>query len=159
MTAKCHCNPCSDPQECQRSRLRKQLDFLSDDFQFARSFGKSVILHCRDNGFGEAAAQTLSTIHHIFYLPCFNGEAQELLQWEKGLHHAKFGVTMKSFQDQRIVALIPLEQLLLETDTLYLPPAPGCRLNHPWNVLFLAKQVYFIRNTLDRSSVCPLEGG
>lgn len=98
-------------------------------------------------------------VHHIFYLPCFNGEAQELLQWEKGLHHAKFGVTMKSFQDQRIVALIPLEQLLLETDTLYLPPAPGCRLNHPWNVLFLAKQVYFIRNTLDRSSVCPLEGG
>jgi Tat protein secretion system quality control protein TatD with DNase activity len=45
-----------------------------------------------------------------------------------------------------MVALIPSEQLLLETDTPYLPPAQGYRLNHPWNIISLAQQVSFIRN-------------
>nr|XP_034330588.1 3'-5' ssDNA/RNA exonuclease TatD-like [Crassostrea gigas] len=84
---------------------------------------------------------------HVFHRHCFTGEAQELRQWQKELPPAKFGVKMESIQDPRTVALIPPERLLLETDAPYLPPAPGCRLNHPWNVLSLAKQVAFIRNT------------
>ncbi|XP_052688991.1 3'-5' ssDNA/RNA exonuclease TatD-like [Crassostrea angulata] len=153
LTKKCHCSPCGDPHECRHTRLWKQLDFLSEALQIARSLGKPVILHCRDDGSEEAAAQTLPTIQmmdrsdHVFHLHCFTGEAQELRQWQKKLPHTKFGVTMKSIQDPRTVALIPPERLLLETEAPYLPPAPRCRLNHPWNVLSLAKQVAFIRNT------------
>nr|XP_011447919.2 uncharacterized protein LOC105342621 [Crassostrea gigas] len=102
LTTKCHCSPCGDPHECRRTRLTKQLDFLSEALQIARSLSKPVILHCRDDSSGEAAAQTLSTIQmmdmsdHIFHRHCFTGEAQELRQWQKELPNAKFGVTMKS---------------------------------------------------------------
>ena len=152
LTSECSCNPCHNPRDCQRKRLGKQLDFLAEMLLMARTLDKPVILHCRDKGTGEAAEHTLSTIRmmdmsdHAFHRHCFTGELEELRQWQRELTNVKFGVTMKSIQDPRMVALIPPEQLLLETDAPYLPPAPGCRLNHPWNILSLAKQVSFIRN-------------
>lgn len=126
LTKKCHYSPCGDPHECRHTRLRKRLDFLSEALQIANSWSKQMILHCRDDGSGEAAAQTLPTIQmmdrsdHIFHRHCFTGKAQELRQWQKELPHAKFGVTMKSIQDSRTVALIPPERFLLETDAPYL---------------------------------------
>ncbi|XP_056001706.1 D-aminoacyl-tRNA deacylase-like [Ostrea edulis] len=131
---------------------KEQLDFLAEMLLMARDLGKPVILHCRDNGTGEAAVHTLATTHmmdmldRVFHRHCFIGELEELRQWQRELTHVKFGFTMKSVQDPRMVALIPPGQLLLETDAPYLPPAPGCRLNHPWNILSLAKEVSFIRN-------------
>ncbi|XP_062611548.1 uncharacterized protein LOC134273368, partial [Saccostrea cucullata] len=153
LTTNCRCNPCVRPEACRERLLQAQQDFLADALNLARDVGKPVILHCRDDGSGEAAKRTLDMIrmmdmtHHAFHRHCFTGSVEELRQWEMELPAVKFGVTMRSAQDPNLVARIPVERLLLETDAPYLLPAPGCKMNHPWNLASLAAQVASIRNT------------
>ncbi|XP_062614999.1 3'-5' ssDNA/RNA exonuclease TatD-like [Saccostrea cucullata] len=94
-----------------------------------------------------AMIRMMDMTHHAFHRHCFTGSVEELRQWEMELPAVKFGVTMRSAQDPNLVARIPVERLLLETDAPYLLPAPGCKMNHPWNLASLAAQVASIRNT------------
>ena len=41
---------------------------------------------------------------------------------------------------------IETREILLETDALFLPPYPECKINHPWNLEVVAQEVSRLRN-------------
>jgi Tat protein secretion system quality control protein TatD with DNase activity len=53
---------------------------------------------------------------------------------------------MTSATDKEIIPRIPSDQLVFETDSLYLSPHPCCPINHPWNLPDIAVEVSRLRN-------------
>lgn len=105
---------------------KTQQDFLIRHLHLAASLHLPVIFHCR-----EAFADLFSIVDGEYpktapaVLHCFTGtmkEAEEVLQ--RGWFLSLSGiVTFKKILDLRAVAkAVPLEQLLIETDTPYLAP-------------------------------------
>ncbi|XP_062574677.1 uncharacterized metal-dependent hydrolase TatD-like [Saccostrea cucullata] len=79
LTTNCRCNPCVRLEARKERFLHTQQEFLADALNMARDVDKHVILHCRDDGSGEAAKRTLVMIrmmdmtHHTFHRHCFTG--------------------------------------------------------------------------------------
>ena len=160
-TTECYCvkkgRHCHSPQNCmERIRANQEEAFLIH-LKIAARENLPVVLHCRDNGNGSAAARVLQIIlHHgysnlAFHRHCFFGNVEELDEWKR-LPRIKFGVTGKivNLQDVKannVAARIPDHQLLLETDAPYLSPVPGAKINHPWNLIDIAEFMSKLRNT------------
>jgi TatD DNase family protein len=107
------------PREAQRDWFARQL-------ALANEVGLPVIIHSR-----EAAADTLSIIKDSpvrrGVLHCYSGHLPMALEYiEMGFFIGVGGVvTYKNAQKTReVIANIPLERLLIETDAPYLPPEP-----------------------------------
>jgi Tat protein secretion system quality control protein TatD with DNase activity len=84
-----------------------------------------------------------------FHRHCFSGTLKELENWRM-LPRVVFGITFgqKSGYNilENLVPKIPDNQLVLETDSPYLPPAKNKMINHRWNVMHIAKAVAKLRN-------------
>lgn len=107
-------------REVQKKYLRKYLDL-------AKKWNLPVVIHCRD------AFEDLFKICDEIYrdlplvLHCFTGSLEEAKEVVKrGWHLSLSGiVTFKKSEDLREVArFVPLDQLLIETDSPYLAPMP-----------------------------------
>ena len=130
------------PREDQHHVLRKQL-------QLAQELGLPVILHDREAHRDVLTIlQEESATHGVMH--CFSGDvnfAEECLTL--GLHISLAGpVTFKNAKDLAEVAqFVPLDRLLLETDSPYLAPVPhrGKR-NEPAHVRVVAEKVAQLRN-------------
>jgi TatD DNase family protein len=135
--------------EWQRERFRVHI-------RAARQLQKPLVIHTRS-----ASADTLKILREegeyggsgsaggVFH--CFTESmdvAREAL--ELGFHLSFSGiVTFKTAQDLRdVAAMVPLERLLIETDSPYLAPVPfRGKTNNPSYVPFVAQQLAAVRGT------------
>jgi TatD DNase family protein len=134
----------NSPREVQIEAFRAQM-------MRAQNLDLPIVIHTRD-----AEPETLEVLKafpikrggHIHCFTGTNGMAQELL--ELGFHIGFTGIiTFKSAKALReVVANVPLERLLIETDSPYLAPTPhrGKR-NEPAFVAEVAKKVAEIKET------------
>jgi TatD DNase family protein len=124
----------------------QQQDYFARHLELARQRGRAVVIHCR-----EAEAETVAMLRADFerhgpvraVMHSFTGDlatAQACL--DMGLYISFAGMaTYKNAQNLRDVALqIPLDRILVETDSPYLPPVPvrGQR-NEPAHVVHTAR--------------------
>lgn len=113
----------------QHSPREKQKLFLKKYLKLALECKLPVVIHCRDafSDFFEIidAEYCLEGKHAPGVLHCFTGNLQEAKQViDRGWFLSLSGiVTFKKSEELREVAkMVPLEQLLIETDTPYLAP-------------------------------------
>lgn len=131
------------PEETQRFWFRKQLEW-------AGALQKIVVIHTR-----EATAATLKILQdyrarlHGGVMHCFGGswqEAQAFLDLEFYLSFAGPVTYPKAEALREVARKMPLDRVLIETDSPYLPPQPwrGKR-NEPAYVAATARQVAEVR--------------
>ena len=109
----------NSPRDTQRSWFAKQLNLAS-------SLDMPVVVHSR-----EAAAETMAIIKNsavrLGVLHCYSGHLPMALEYlEMGFYISIGGVvTYKNANKTReVAAKIPLQRLLIETDSPYLTPVP-----------------------------------
>jgi TatD DNase family protein len=158
-TSDCECvkqgRTCHSIVQCKERNQANQEEAFLNHLQLAARFDKPVVLHCRDHGDGTAAARVLQRIHQHyftnlkFHRHCFSRTLKELENWRL-LPRVVFGITFGLRADynilENLIPKIPDNQLLLETDSPYLPPENDMRINHPWTVMYTAKFVAKLRN-------------
>jgi len=137
------------PRTIQRFWFKRQLEF-------AQEIGKPVVIHSRS-----ANDEVFDTIERspvrTGVIHSFSGDAELALEYVKlGFYIGIGGVVTfdKSGQLQEVVAKIPLERILLETDAPYLTPAPfrGKR-NESHYLFYVAEAIAKIKG-LDQQTVC-----
>jgi len=134
-----------------RSTLAWQQEAFARQIELALSLNKPIVIHCRDafdevfevlEGYRERG---LSGILH-----CFSGglpQAQRALDFNLKLGIGGI-ITFKNGGLGPVVAEVPLEELLLETDAPFLAPAPfrGKR-NEPAYLPRIAEKLAEVKNT------------
>lgn len=131
------------PRDVQQAVFIRQIDL-------ARQLTKPIIIHDRDAhgdllAIVKKEAQGMTGVFH-----CFSGSlemAQEVIRL--GFYVSIAGpVTFdKSVKLKEIAAAVPLDRLLVETDSPYLTPSPyRGRRNEPAHVRFVAEEIARLRN-------------
>lgn len=135
----------------EHSNRAIQKDFLRRYLQLALECRLPVVIHCREafTDFFEIldADYCVQGCHAPGVLHCFTGtlkEAEEVLKRGWMLSLSGIVTFKKSHELQEVARQIPLEQLLIETDTPYLAPQKHRgKLNEP---AFLVETAAFIAN-------------
>ncbi|MCX7987182.1 MAG: TatD family hydrolase [Bacteroidales bacterium] len=128
--------------------LNEQKKALEIQFQWAIEKNLPVIVHTR-NGFDVAyeIVQTFSGLTGVFH--AFTGNREQAIKLiEKGFYLGIGGIiTFKNSGLDRVVSELPLDYILLETDSPYLAPAPyrGKR-NEPIYLRQIAEKIAMIKN-------------
>jgi TatD DNase family protein len=130
--------------------LDKQIPVFENMLEIAAELGYPVVIHNREaqaemrQFFRDRSISSLKGVMHSF-----SGTVEDARFYlEKGLHISFTGVvTFKNFKEIDLVKMIPLDRLLLETDSPFLTPEPfrGKR-NEPSNVRFIAQKLSEIHN-------------
>jgi len=144
------------------------IDFYHDDFTFdkqkevflqhldlAKQYDLPVILHGRDSK-DETKSAYRAMLDILKDQPlkdgvihCFGGSVEEALEFIKLGFHVGFTATItfdKTGRMDEVVKAVPLNKMLIETDSPYLTPAPyrGKR-NQPQYVKYVAEKIAEIR--------------
>ena len=132
------------PRDMQRDAYRKQL-------RFALGTGLPIIIHDRESG-GDTIAvlkEEKAFEKAKVLLHCFSGSAEQALEYVKlGCAISIAGpVTYKNNKKTgRVAETVPLDSLLIETDSPYLTPEPlRGKSNEPVNVEYVARKIAEIR--------------
>lgn len=129
-------------KERQRTWFRKQLEL-------ANELDLPVSIHARD-----AIGDTLSILKEIEVrrkgvLHCYSGSAESMREFAKLGYYFGFDgpITYKNaVEPKRCVAECPLDRLLSETDSPYLPPVPfRGKENRPEYIPYIVKQMSILR--------------
>lgn len=128
------------------ARPERQHALLSMHFDLARRTGKPLIIHCRDahpDFFERISADMPAPVRGVMH--CFSGSAEMARKYlDLGLHISIAGpVTYPNAAALRdVVKTLPLDRLLVETDSPYLAPQEfrGKR-NEPSYVRFTALKI------------------
>lgn len=135
-----------DPRECIEYKNRQKILFR-EHIQLALKHDLPLILHIREASLD--AAEILSEypkVKGVFH--CFSGDPI-LLNFSSNFYYGVGGIcTFKNAQELvKILPSIPLDRLILETDSPYLAPTPhrGKR-NNPFYIPLIAKKVAEILN-------------
>ena len=134
-----------------KSRIERQKEIFEKQIYLAKEAGKPVVVHDR-----EAHQDTFEILKNTgaketgVVMHCFSGSPEFALQCVKeGFYIALGGVvTFKNAKKMKEVAqAVPLENLLVETDSPYLTPVPyrGKR-NEPSYVKYSAEEIAKLRN-------------
>lgn len=110
-----------------KTYLEEQKEVLRRQMRWARQLGLPVCLHVRkayNELFGLLRDLNFETYQGVMH--CFGGSVQEARKAiEMGFHLGIGGVvTFKNATMADVVAAVPLQSLLLETDAPYLAPVP-----------------------------------
>jgi TatD DNase family protein len=137
--------------------LPQQQDYFDRHIRLSQSTGLPLVIHLR-----ETAAEILAMLRESRrrgplrgIMHSFTGTAQQAAEFlDLGLHVSFAGMlTFKKSDDLRAVAAsVPLDRLLVETDSPYLSPEPfrGKRPNEPARVVHTAQCLADVRQmTLD----------
>lgn len=136
-----------------------QMIMLEKQMNLAKELNKPIIIHCR-SAEDEMLTIMKKTGGFKAHFHCF-GESRKLLEVVlENDHMVSFGgnVTFKSAGNLReMLKIVPLNQLLLETDTPYLSPEPlRGRLNQPSHLPetahFIAKELKIETEELARAT-------
>lgn len=116
-----------------------QRDVFACQIELADRFDLPIILHIRD-AYGEAwdilRAQNKHLNHGVLW-HCYSGSAELARQAAKQGHYFAFGgaVTFKNARKEDVIAQIPPNRVLSETDSPYMSPEPlRGRVNTPLNI-------------------------
>ncbi len=129
------------PKELQQSFLRRYFDLATET-------GLSIVIHCRD-----AFADFFSILDTCYkgkgVLHCFTGtldEAKEVIARNWYLSLSGIVTFKKSSVLQEVAKLVPLDQLLIETDSPYLAPMPHRgKSNEPAYIVHTAQVIADLR--------------
>jgi TatD DNase family protein len=131
-------------KEKQQETLRKQI-------HIARELGLPIIIHNREahedifRVLKEEKAEEISGVFHSFF-----GEIDFLKSILDLNYHVSFTgpVTFKNANYNKLIECVPVEQLLLETDSPFLAPVPfrGKR-NEPSYVRYIAEKIAQVKGT------------
>jgi TatD DNase family protein len=145
-----------DPTKDMASVKKKQQEVFAQQLLLARSLDLPVIIHCRqahDDLFA-MLQEFKKEYHHLIpsdrpwgVIHCFSGD--EDLAWKYfklGLLISFTGLITFSQQWDDLIRKIPLDKLMIETDTPYMTPEPyrGQR-NEPILVQYVANRIADIR--------------
>ncbi len=132
------------PKDVQRDWFRKQLQIAIDN-------NKPVIVHTRDSI--DDALDDIETVGNgaiSGVLHCFSGTPEQAQRTiDLGLHVSFTGnITFKKSTLSETVASVPLNKIMIETDSPYMAPVPhrGKR-NEPAYVRHVAEKIAEIHNT------------
>lgn len=133
-------------RDTNRVRQRK---LFEAQLAFARQVGKPVIVHCRD-AYDDVSAMLKSERGLSFVIHTFSGDEKTAEQFLElgGMLGFSGIVTFDTTGIQgKVVAMTPIEKILIETDAPYLAPVPyrGKR-NEPIYVEEVAKRIAVIKN-------------
>lgn len=127
----------------------KQADIFKRQLALARELDLPAIIHTRIahkdtigilREFAESEGSVKGVIH------CFTGNAKEARQYyDLGLHFGLNGIIFKLDLNE-VIAKMPLDRILLETDCPFLSPSREIKRNEPKYVLNIAERVAQIRN-------------
>lgn len=119
----------------------------AEQLRFASEFQKPVVIHCRDAHTDQAellqAELSRGGLARRGVIHCFTGTAAEAAVYrELGFLLSIGGIVTFGKNVMEAVREIPLEQIMLETDSPYLTPAPnrGQR-NEPGQVAHVAQKI------------------
>lgn len=133
-----------------KTHLKEQQIALREQVQMAKDFGLPIVLHVRESFdevfeiIGEMNDENLNGVFH-----CFTGtpaQAEKIMSW--GFMMGIGGVlTYKNSGLDKVVADIPIEYLVLETDSPFLTPKPfrGKR-NESAYVKYVAEKLAEVKN-------------
>ena len=133
---------------------RRQEEVLIDVLRF-NSLRKPLVLHVRGSRSDFRAADVHARCRDILkdycapaqpiHLHCYTGDLEQARSWVRDFPYCFFGFTakVKEFRGPQIEALkkVPLDRILLETDSPHLPPFQGLRVNSPVYVGEIAKMI------------------
>lgn len=127
--------------------IRRQEETVRAQFDLATEVNKPVVIHCRDaysrqaemirEAIGEGKLDRCGVIH------CFTGTLEEARAFlDLGFYISFSGILTFGKALQDVAKELPLDRLLVETDSPYLTPAPdrGKR-NEPWRVEYVAQKL------------------
>lgn len=122
-----------------------QEDVFRKVLKLAKELGKSVVVHSR--GAEEKAIEILEEMKMSeVVMHCFNGKKALIRRIVKnGWSLSIPAVIMRLDHFKMVVKMVPLRQLLTETDAPYLSPVVGER-NEPANVLVTLKEIARIKD-------------
>ncbi len=125
----------------------KQIDLFIRQIEIANKLNKPVIIHAR-----EALGDTYKILKKHpckAVLHCYSGSYELAKEFIKLGYYISIGgpVTFKNAKEPlEVAANIPLDKLLIETDSPYLSPVPNRgKRNEPSNVVYTAKKIMEIR--------------
>lgn len=145
-----------DPAKDQSQLKKKQQEVFAQQLLLARSLDLPVIIHCRQahddlfmilQDFKQQYGQLIPSDRPWGVVHCFSGD--EDLAWKYfrlGLLISFTGLITFSKQWDDLIRKIPLDKLMIETDTPYMTPEPyrGQR-NEPVLVQYIANRIADIR--------------
>ena len=135
-----------------KEHISRQIDLFETHIKYAKEDNATIIVHTRD-----ADDETLSIIKNNsknkdvrFLIHCFTGTLQfAKLLLNLGCYISFSGIiTFKNTLDlQDVVKYVPIERMLIETDSPYLSPEPyRGKKNSPENVVYVAQKVSKLKN-------------
>ena len=133
----------------KRSKKNDQIQSFEQHIEFAISEKVPVIIHTRD-----ADKDTISIIKKYytktkFLIHCFTGSldfAKNLLDLECLISFSGIITFKKSTDLRNVVKHVPMEKMLIETDSPYLSPDPfRGKSNEPANVKIVAENIALIK--------------
>ena len=131
----------------------KQIELFIRQIEIANKLNKPVIIHAR-----EALGDTYNILKQHpckAVLHCYSGSYELAKEFVKLGYYISIGgpVTFKNAKEPLEIAKnIPLDKLLIETDSPYLTPVPNRgKRNEPSNVVYTAKKIMEIRGIDEES--------
>ena len=130
-----------------KENKNKQIELLEAQLQIAEKYNLPVIIHSREAT--EDTINTLKKYHVKGVIHSFSGSKETALIYIKmgyllGINGV---ITFKNSKLKEVIKEIPLENIILETDSPYLTPEPfrGKR-NEPKRILEIAKFICELKN-------------
>lgn len=145
----------------EKENKDKQKELFIKQIEIANRLGKPIVIHTRDAAIDTIEILKNNTVNKkgIFHCCPLN---QELIKeaLKLGFYISFSGnITFKNAKSEAPVSLVPLDKILIETDSPYLTPEPfrGTR-NNSSNVKFVANKIAEIKNiTLEEISKITYE--
>lgn len=130
-----------------KDNKEKQIDVFRKQLEIAEKFNVPVVIHSRDS-IGEVY-EILKEYNVRGVIHCFSGSLEMAKKFiELGFLLGIGGVvTFKNSKLYQVIEKIPLESILLETDSPYLTPEPNRgKINQSSNIPHIAQKIASIKN-------------
>lgn len=135
-----------------KENKEKQKEFFQRQIKLAKKYNKTIVIHSRD-----AAKDTVDLLiennlqNHKIVMHCFSYslETAKILSKMNVMFGIGGVVTFKNAHRlKEVVENIPLQKLLLETDSPYLAPEPfRGKTNYPYHSLLVAEKIAELKQT------------
>lgn len=137
----------------EHSKIEKQKDYFMRHIEVSHLSGLPLIIHTRDADplTIEVLKEARKRFNFTGLIHCFSSESLEFAQncLDLGLYISISGIVTfkKAFALQEVVKQVPIDRLLVETDSPYLAPEPyrGKR-NEPAFVVKVAEKISDLKN-------------
>lgn len=126
----------------------KEIELFERHLKLAEEIDKPVVIHSRDAF--EDTYNILKKYKVRGVIHCFDGTLDEYKKYEElGFYIGVDGnVTFKNSRNRDVIKEVPLERILLETDSPYLTPEPNRgKTNEPKYIKDIAEYIAELKNT------------